>query len=194
MGILVWQDFMFACGSYPTWPGLLQTIEDEAVYNCRRLRHHPSIALLCGSNEDYQIQEWYGLDYQQTDDPQEWLKSTFPARYIYEYLLPKVVAAEVPGTRYWPCSPYTGGGKNSGDLTIGDIHMWDGKFVSSYKSGPISHANDTISKCGITNKKSIRNTASLEDGSTVNLDLPPFRVWKPSNLLSQISLKCMASL
>ncbi|KAK6383096.1 hypothetical protein LTS17_003766 [Exophiala oligosperma] len=125
MGILVWQDFMFACGSYPTWPGLLQTIEDEAVYNCRRLRHHPSIALLCGSNEDYQIQEWYGLDYQQTDDPQEWLKSTFPARYIYEYLLPKVVAAEVPGTRYWPCSPFTGGGKNSGDLTIGDIHMWD---------------------------------------------------------------------
>lgn len=127
MGILVWQDFMFACGSYPTYPALLKSIEQEARYSCQRLRDHPSIALYCGSNEDYQIQEWYGLEYQDTEDSAEWLKSTFPARYIYEHLLPKIVHQEVPNVAYWACSPYTGSGKDSGDLTKGDVHVWDGQ-------------------------------------------------------------------
>jgi hypothetical protein len=63
LGILVWQDFMFGCGSYPTWPSLLESIRNEAVCNVRRLRHHPSIVIYTRNNEDYQIQEWYKLDY-----------------------------------------------------------------------------------------------------------------------------------
>lgn len=127
LGLLVWQDFMFACGSYPVWPALLDSITQEAVYNCRRLRHHPSVIIWAGANEDYQIQEEYSLDYQESDDPEVWLKSNFPARYIYEYLLPIVTAQEMPGSIYWPCSPFTGGGKKSSDLTIGDVHQWNGK-------------------------------------------------------------------
>lgn len=85
LGILVWQDFMFACGNYPAFPDFCKSIEGEAISNLRRIRHHPSLVILAGNNEDYQIQEQCGLTYDYDDkDPQSWLKSDFPARYIYE--------------------------------------------------------------------------------------------------------------
>jgi beta-mannosidase len=85
LGILVWQDFMFGCGNYPAYPEILRSIETECVANVGRLRHHPSIVIYAGNNEDYQVQESYGLTYDYDDkDPESWLKTNFPARYIYE--------------------------------------------------------------------------------------------------------------
>lgn len=85
LGVLVWQDFMFGCGNYPAYPEILKSIEEECVCQTKRLRHHPSMAIYAGNNEDYQVQETYGLKYDYEDkDPQSWLKSDFPARYIYE--------------------------------------------------------------------------------------------------------------
>lgn len=85
LGVLVWQDFMFGCGNYPTYPEILQSIEEECVCQTKRLRHHPCIAIYAGNNEDYQVQEQLGLTYNYEDkDPQNWLKTDFPARYIYE--------------------------------------------------------------------------------------------------------------
>lgn len=128
LGIMVWQDFMFACASYPTYPEMLASIEDEARCNLRRLRHHPSIVLYAGNNEDYQMQEMWKLDYVKEDkDPQSWLNSTFPARYIYEKLLPDITAEEVPNVAYWPSSPFSKG-EICNDLTIGDVHQWNGKY------------------------------------------------------------------
>lgn len=84
-GILVWQDFLFACGNYPAYPEFLKSVESECICQLRRLRHHPSIVIYAGNNEDYQIQEQLGLTYEYDDkDPQGWLKTDFPARYIYE--------------------------------------------------------------------------------------------------------------
>jgi beta-mannosidase len=127
----VWQDFLFACASYPTYPEYLESVEEEARANVRLLRHHPSIVIYAGNNEDYQIQQTYNLtyDYDTDKDPNSWLKSSFPARYIYEYLLPKVVEEECPGLPYHPSSPW-GGGKHTTDSTIGDIHQWDGIYPS----------------------------------------------------------------
>ncbi|KAK0662563.1 glycoside hydrolase superfamily [Cercophora samala] len=131
LGILVWQDFMFACASYPTYPEFLQSIEMEARQNVQRLRNHPSIVLWCGSNEDYQIQERYQLDNNRSDnDPESWLKSTFPARYIYEELLPAVVREESPRPNallYHPCSPFGTGASTTLKVnpTVGDIHQWN---------------------------------------------------------------------
>ncbi|KIX03026.1 uncharacterized protein Z518_06576 [Rhinocladiella mackenziei CBS 650.93] len=126
LGILVWQDFCFACGSYPTYPSFLHQIEQEARYNVRRLRSHPSLVIWAGNNEDYQIQEKYSLDYdyEGDKDPESWLRSSFPARYVYEYLLPKVVEQEDPGSVYHPSSPW-GDGKKTFDPTVGDIHQWN---------------------------------------------------------------------
>jgi beta-mannosidase len=130
VGVMVWQDFMFGCGNYPTWPEILESIEKEAEYNLRRLRHHPSIVIWVGNNEDYQVQEQQGLTYNYADkDPESWLKTDFPARYIYEHLLPKAVQKIIPSAYYHPGSPW-GDGKITSDPTVGDMHQWNGRYRS----------------------------------------------------------------
>lgn len=125
LGILVWQDFMFGCGNYPTWPSILKSTEAEVVANLRRLRHHPCLTIFAGNNEDYQVQEQCGLKYNYEDkDERNWLQTDFPARYIYESLLPRVMANELPSVPYHPGSPW-GDGKISSDPTVGDMHQWN---------------------------------------------------------------------
>ncbi|KAL4863377.1 hypothetical protein BDV12DRAFT_189726 [Aspergillus spectabilis] len=125
LGVLVWQDSMFGCGNYPAWRELLDSIQQEAVFNVQRLRHHPSVVIYVGNNEDYQVQEQVGLTYDYDDkSPDNWLKTVFPARYIYEKLLPDVVAEMFPDTFYHPGSPW-GDGKATSDPTVGDIHQWN---------------------------------------------------------------------
>lgn len=125
LGVLVWQDFMFGCGNYPAHPEILESIEQESVCQTKRIRHHPSIVIYAGNNEDYQVQEQYDLTYDYTDkDPANWLKTDFPARYIYEKLLPDVIASVSPHVPYHPGSPW-GAGKVSSDPTVGDMHQWN---------------------------------------------------------------------
>lgn len=140
--MLVWQDFMFGCGNYPTWPSILESIRQESIYNVQRLRHHPSIVIWVGNNEDYQVQESEGLTYNYEDkDPESWLKTDFPARYIYEKLLPEVVTEHSPSTFYHPGSPW-GDGKKSSDPTVGDMHQWNGESTNDIGR---SHTNGIIS-------------------------------------------------
>ena len=125
LGIMVWQDFMFGCGNYPCFPEILKSITAEAHAQVRRIRHHPSLVIFAGNNEDYQVQESANLTYDYADKNEDnWLKSDFPARYIYESLLPKVIAAESPSIPYHPGSPW-GDGKISSDPTVGDLHQWN---------------------------------------------------------------------
>ncbi|XXH00713.1 hypothetical protein Hte_007063 [Hypoxylon texense] len=120
-------DFMFACGSYPAYPAFLASVELEARQNVRRLCHHPSIVIYAGGNENHYIQEHFGLSYDWEDkDPQSWLKTSFPSRYIYQYLLPKVVEEEAPSVSYRPDSPWNDGRPiTSWDRTTGDLHQWN---------------------------------------------------------------------
>jgi beta-mannosidase len=117
LGIMVWQDFMFACGIYPAYPEFLESVRQEAEANVKRLRHHACLALWCGNNEDYQIAESVG-QYGEKGDA-----SKFEARAIYEKLLPEICERLDPTRFYWPGSPY--GGPNSFDQTIGDRHTWE---------------------------------------------------------------------
>lgn len=128
LGLLVWQDFMFGCGNYPTFPAFLDSVQREAMQNVRRLRHHPCLALWAGNNEDNQVQEQQNLEYNPSDkDPQNWLQSDFSARYIYEKLLPDVTEKECPDVPYHPGSPW-GDGKLTSDPTVGDMHQWNGEL------------------------------------------------------------------
>ncbi|KAF4907852.1 Beta-mannosidase B [Colletotrichum fructicola] len=160
LGVLVWHDFCFACGSYPTYPSFLASVEAEARENLRRMRGHPSIVIWAGNNEDYQVQERYQLEYkfEEDKDPQSWLKSSFPARYIYEELLPRVVREESPWTVYHPSSPW-GDGKPTADPSVGDIHQWNiwhgtmnkyqdaaqmtGRFISEFGQEGYPHLSTT---------------------------------------------------
>lgn len=92
------QDFQFACGIYPAYPEFVKSVELEAIANVKRLRHHPSVVVFCGNNEDYQqIRQW-NID--------ETLPDPLPARIIYEKVLPKVVTEHTePEIAYHPGSP-----------------------------------------------------------------------------------------
>ena len=124
-GILVWQDFLFACGDYPASDDFIEKIKIEATQQIKRVGHHASLAIWAGNNEDYMLAERWGWEYDIDDQNGPWDGTNFPAREIYERVLPKIceeLAGDVP---YWRSSPY--GGKFSNDTTVGDTHIWDGK-------------------------------------------------------------------
>ena len=114
MGILVWQDFPYACSYYPDTGEYADLAKTEATAAVRRIRHRASLALWCGNNENLTMFEG------------NWTKHQ-PARllgdHFYQEILPAVVAAENPETPYWPGSPYGGPDANSEDY--GDCHNWD---------------------------------------------------------------------
>lgn len=129
LGILVWNDFMFACGTYPADEDFRGRITEEVEDNLKRLRHHPSIVAWSGNNEDYLFAELFHTNYDIKDpDPENWLKTTFPARYMYEKMLPEICKKLIPDIPYHPGSPW--GGKYFNDPTIGDTHMWEGEYGS----------------------------------------------------------------
>ena len=84
LGLLVWQDFLFACGIYPAHPTFVESVRAEAEHAIRRLRHHPCLALWCGNNEDYSLAVQQGYP---VSGP---VNESFPGRVIYEQLLPEI--------------------------------------------------------------------------------------------------------
>jgi len=121
--LLVWQDFMFACGLYPAHEEFRASVRMEAENVVRRLRHHPCIALWCGNNEDYQVAGSQGA-YDPTFEG-DFTQTAFPARALYEQILPQVCASLDPTRAYWPGSPYSGvGSTDVNDAHVGDQHVW----------------------------------------------------------------------
>ena len=120
-GLLVWQDFMFACAMYPSSPTFLENVRHEAEYQIKRLKHHPSIALWCGNNEDIGALTWFEESRQNRD------------RYIIDYdrlnegVLAKAVKSIDPQRKWWSSSPSAGEGDYSDcwhDDSKGDMHYW----------------------------------------------------------------------
>lgn len=129
-GIMVWQDFMFACSMYPGNPEFLENVKQEAIDNVIRLRNHPSIALWCGNNEintawSYFSNGGWGWKQQYTDEQREKVQKTYMD--IFHTILPEVVAEYTDGDNYWPSSPQAGYEANqhaSYETTSGDTHYW----------------------------------------------------------------------
>ncbi len=123
LGILVWQDFMYAGSMYPFDETFLENARIEAEEQVRRLASHPSLALWCGGNE---ISEgYYNWGWQQSLGWSEEDDKTIKAGYdkLFENILPQAVA-QFDGTRpYWPSSPSKGWGRPE-SLTEGDVHYW----------------------------------------------------------------------
>ncbi len=118
LGLLVWQDFMFACAAYRLTDAFEENLKAEFADNIRRLRHHASLALWCGNNE---MEGFIGAGHWVTDKRQQ-------ADYIklFEYIIPKILKVEDPQTFYWPSSPSSGGSFDAPqDPDRGDVHYWD---------------------------------------------------------------------
>lgn len=118
MGLMVWQDFLFACAVYNLTDEFEDNIRAEFADNIKRLRHHASLALWCGNNEMEMFVErglWVKTPIQKSD----YVK-------MYEYILPKVLKELDPQTFYWPASPSSGGGfDDPNGFDRGDAHYWD---------------------------------------------------------------------
>ncbi|PIL34860.1 hypothetical protein GSI_02647 [Ganoderma sinense ZZ0214-1] len=156
LGVLVWQDFQFACGVYPAFDSFVQSVKAEAEDNVKRLRHHPSLALFCGNNEDYQmVLQWGGID-------------ALPARVLYEEVFPAVVAEHCdPPVPYHRGSPYGGKGWDTSDPTIGDVHQWNiwGGKEWPWQEYP-SNGGRFVSEFGIPSFPNIKTVDYWLDGNT----------------------------
>lgn len=165
LGVLVWQDFLFACGQYPGDDSFTESVRLEALQNCQRLHPHACVVIYAGNNEDYQTKEEFSIP----DDK-------FYAKHIYEEILPGVIK-QVYGQNmaYIPGSPYT---KNrpADDLTAGDVHQWSvwhgkelpyqdwsslvGRFVSEFGMQAMPHYR-TLQEC-ITEKELYPQSSTVE--------------------------------
>ena len=120
LGILVWQDFMFACSTYPGFDGeWLDNVRGEVRDNVQRLRHHPNIALWCGNNE---IEQGLVTDKGWNEHSMSWEDY----KPIFDEAIPEIVAEEDPDRTYWPSSGHTPGeGRHDcHDERAGDVHSW----------------------------------------------------------------------
>ena len=121
LGITIWQDFMFACSTYPSFDdAFMANVRAEVEDNVRRLRHHPCIAFWNGNNELEQGlvgDEWNGGQMSWEDYGK-----------LFDQLIPEVCQALDPQRDYWPSSPHTpegGDRRDFNDPTRGDAHLWD---------------------------------------------------------------------
>lgn len=124
-GLLVWQDFMFACNLYPAEGAFLENIRREAIDNVKRLRNHPCIALWCGNNECNDA--WFNWGYKRRyhrQNPAWEAKIWKQFNDQYFDVLPKVVAEYDPDASYTPSSPFGLRGQGADDHN-GDLHYWD---------------------------------------------------------------------
>lgn len=120
-GILIWQDFMFACNLQPGDEPHLENILLEAEYNVRRLRNFASVALWCGNNEN--LHGWHHWGWKRMYEPEdrEFMWRTYE-RIFYE-ILPDVVGRLDPDRAYWSSSP-SAYGNQIADRRSGDEHDW----------------------------------------------------------------------
>ncbi|MDR6565388.1 beta-mannosidase [Chitinophaga ginsengisegetis] len=164
-GILVWQDFMFACTLYPSDPAFLENVKTEAADNIKRLRNHPSLALWCGNNEvAVAIKNWgWQSGYAYTNTQWESLQQGYDK--LFKEVLPQQVAAYQPGAFYFHSSPISNWGKPE-DFTKGDNHYWGVWHGMEWFEAFNTHVPRFMSEYGFQSfpsMETIRTFAAKED-------------------------------
>lgn len=140
MGLMVWQDFMFACAVYELTPEFEANIRQEFIDNVKRIRHHASLGLWCGNNE----MEMF------VAERHHWVTRHTEVRdylIMYERLIPEILKVYDPRTFYWPASPSSGGSFDEpNDPNRGDVHYWDvwhgGRPFSEYRKYFFRYASE----------------------------------------------------
>ena len=125
LGLMVWQDFMFACAMYPGDDGFLENVKKEAIDNVKRLSQHPSIALWCGNNEV--LAAWKRWGWEQTANKEQSPKVAQQIWHSYDTLfhkiLPSIVRQYHKEVDYWASSPSASEGLPE-EYSHGDTHYW----------------------------------------------------------------------
>jgi beta-mannosidase len=151
MGILVWQDFPFACSMYPDdldW--FCESVKAEATLGIKRIRHRVSLAMWCGGNENLELHQgrWSGSAQ---------AKNFYGDKIIHE-ILPEVLRECDPTTIYLPNSPY--GGENCASEDIGDSHYWN-VWHSKYEGSNGDWKNYALSQCRFSSEFGFSGPAGM---------------------------------
>ena len=121
-GILIWQDFMFACSSYPHDPLFVGRVGSEAEYNIKRLRGHASLAMWCGNNEIYEAMRYWG--WQRKYSAEAFAEMERGYDVLFRELLPKMVERLDNGRFYMHSSPYEANWGRPDSWKTADSHNW----------------------------------------------------------------------
>jgi len=132
-GLLVWHDFMFACGTYPATKKFLETVRAEVVHQVKRLVDHACIALWCGNNENLGALWWFEETRKNRD------RYLVDYDRLYEGTIGAIVEELDPDRTFWPSSPSAGRNDYSDNWhsdSKGDMHYWsvwhEGKSFDGY--------------------------------------------------------------
>jgi beta-mannosidase len=128
-GIMVWQDFMYACSMYPGDTAFLDNARLEAEENVKRLRNHPCLALWCGNNEiavawaENEAGKGWGWKERYSTELHKKIWHDYDT--LFHKILPEIIKKLDPKTTYWPSSPSAADGKLAGyETNSGDMHYW----------------------------------------------------------------------
>ena len=157
LGLMVWQDFQFACNLYPSTPDFLDDVTEEVDYQVRRLVSHPSIVLWCGDNELVGALNWFKESIENRD------------RYLVSYdrlnrTIEQAMKKAAPEAIWWPSSPA------SGYLDFGDAWHADGSGDMHYWS--VWHENKSFD-----NYRSVRPRFCSEFGFQSYTSLPVIQTY-----------------
>ena len=170
-GILIWQDFMFACAMYPGDKEFLNNVKAEAIDNVKRLRSHPSIALWCGNNENSEGWHRWGWQAGKTEAQKEEIWNSYKA--IFNNILPSVVDSLHASVSYWESSPKYGRGDKRYQFE-GDAHDW-WVWHDGY---PFEHFEEEVprfmSEFGFQSFPSYKAIKYFTEQDSIDIDHPSF--------------------
>lgn len=156
LGILVWQDFMQACGLYPENEAFLRNFEDEVIWQVRRLRQHACLALWSGDNENDMSYGWltnYRLDPNQNRNTRQ--------------IIPQVLRMNDYIRDYLPSSPYmdeTAYQFSTSDSYLPEQHLWGPRdyYKGDYYRNALAHFASETGYHGCPGTESINKFITLE--------------------------------
>ncbi|MDX2190080.1 MAG: glycoside hydrolase family 2 protein [Bacteroidota bacterium] len=174
-GLLVWQDFMFACAMSPGDSAHLLNLKKEFEYNISRLREHPSLALWCGNNEN--MVAWYGWELQKKFNLTKADSADLMKTYmkIFYKLIPEAIHKFDSTRAYWPSSPSSGFNYNElPNLTSGDSHDWWIWFGQATFKDLVSRKQRFISEYGLQSYPEMKTIKSFASKDDMEYDSPLF--------------------
>ena len=123
LGILIWQDFMFAGSMYPGDSVFFDNVKKEITQQVLRIRNHPCVALWCGNNEVDEAWHNWGWQKQYNMSKADSLKIWTDYKNLFQKLIHDIIAEHDFERPYWVSSPKNGWGRKQ-SMTEGDSHYW----------------------------------------------------------------------
>ncbi len=170
-GLLVWQDFMFACSMYPGDDAFLDNVGEEVKYNIKRLRNHPCIALWCGNNE--MAVAWHNWGWQQEHEYSKSDSAEIWNNYqtIFHQMIPYEVLRLHQGAKYVSTSPLSNWGTLE-NFNHHSMHYWGVWHGTDHFEGYHNYIGRFMSEYGFQSFPSLKTVKKFSTASDWSLDSP----------------------